>query len=164
MEDFIRRECNKRDIQILEADSKIDWKDFNINPPNRIKEVQNAAKDIGIKRYGHPGICLSNFYHGRFVHLKWECGNPSCRHQWWATPNNVINHQKWCPRCAGKKYTIEDMHVLAAEKLNGGECLSEKYQGAKTHLRWKCGTCGKEWLATPDNVHRGKGCPNWRQH
>jgi len=56
------------------------------------------------------------------------------------------------------------MYILAAEKLNEGKCLSEEYQGAKTHLEWECGTCGKIWSATPDNILRDKGCPNWRQH
>ncbi len=56
------------------------------------------------------------------------------------------------------------MHIWAAEKLNGGQCLSDEYQGAKVHLNWKCGICGNIWSATPDNIHRGKGCPNWRKH
>ncbi|MFX1476812.1 MAG: hypothetical protein ACFFCI_01650 [Promethearchaeota archaeon] len=164
MEDYIRQKCNERGIHIPDIENKIDWKDFNISPPKKIMEMKKAAREVGIKRNGHPGECLSNDYYGRFVPLKWECGIPTCKHQWWATPNNVINHQRWCPRCAGKKYTIEDMHLMAAERLNGGKCLSKKYKGARTHLIWKCGICGKKWSATPDNIRRGKGCPNWRHH
>ena len=164
MEDFIRKECKMRGIHIPETEDKIDWNDFNIATPNKLTEMQNAAKVVGIKRYGYPGKCLSNNYLGRFTPLRWECGNPSCRHQWWETPNNVINHQRWCPRCAGKRYTIKDMHILASEKLNGGKCLSEKYKGAKVHLAWECGICGNIWSASPDNIRRGKGCPKWREH
>ncbi|MFW9822151.1 MAG: hypothetical protein ACFFE4_04410 [Candidatus Thorarchaeota archaeon] len=164
MEDYIRTQCKMRGIHMSETEDRIDWNDFNITPPNMIQEMRMAAKKIGIKRYGFPGKCLSNDYFGRLIHLKWECGDPSCRHQWWATPNNVINHQRWCPRCAGKKYSIEDMHLLAAEKLNGGKCLSDEYEGAKVHLKWECGVCGNIWSATPDNISRDKGCPNWRKH
>lgn len=164
MEEFIRNECKKKGIQVQEVEGKIDWNDFKINPPDKIKELQDAAKEIGIQRYGYPGNCLSNEYFGRLIPVEWECGNPSCKHQWWATPNNVINHRRWCPRCAGKKYTITDMHTLAVDKLNAGQCLSENYQGAKVHLKWKCGICGNIWSATPDNIRRGKGCPNWRKH
>ena len=56
------------------------------------------------------------------------------------------------------------MQILALKKLNGGKCLSKEYKGVKTHLRWECGICGNKWSATPDNILRDRGCPNWREH
>ncbi|MFW9970118.1 MAG: hypothetical protein ACFFDF_07955 [Candidatus Odinarchaeota archaeon] len=164
MEEYIRKECDKLKITTVIKKQNIDWRQFDINPPDKIKEMQKSAEEIGMQRNGFPGKCLSNDYFGRHTPLKWECGNPSCQHQWWATPNNIINHHRWCPKCAGKEHTIEDMKLMAAEKLNGGQCLSKKYKGAKVHLKWKCGTCGNEWMATPDNIRGDKGCPNWINH
>ncbi len=55
------------------------------------------------------------------------------------------------------KYDIVDMHKIA--KKRGGQCLSEKFEGVKSNLRWECGL-GHEWDATPDNVkNKNSWCP-----
>lgn len=157
MEVFIIKECKKRGIHVTESERKIDWREFGIQPSNKIREMHELAE---IKSGG--GKCLSPEYLGAHIELRWQCG--ICNNIWWATPNNVKNHSTWCPKCAGKEKTIEDMHQLAAEKLYGGQCLSHEYLGAHTHLTWKCGICRFEWSATPNNIQQGKNCPNcWRQ-
>jgi hypothetical protein len=56
-----------------------------------------------------------------------------------------------------KKYTINDMKMIAKEK--GGDCLSQKYINNKTNLRWRCDE-GHEWNANPDNIkNKGTWCP-----
>ncbi len=157
MEQFIVSECNKRGVIVPEREKRINWKEFNIQPSNKIKEMQEiAATKL------NDGKCLSPEYLGALIDLKWQCG--ICNHKWWATPNNVKNHNTKCPRCAGKGKSIEDMYQMAAEKLHRGQCLSSEYLGAHTHLFWKCGLCEYKWSATPNNIQQGKGCPNcWRK-
>lgn len=98
------------------------------------------------------GKCLSKEYNNSHVKLVWQC---SFGHQWEATPTN-IKQGKWCPFCAGRHQTIEDMRNLA--RHYGGECLSSAYQSARTRLQWKCKD-GHVWETRPDNVKHGNWCP-----
>jgi group I intron endonuclease len=58
-----------------------------------------------------------------------------------------------------RKYTIEDMQKWARRK--GGSCLSRKYNGAHTHLKWRCKAL-HVWWAKPTNIKSGKWCPKCR--
>ena len=110
-----------------------------------ITEMQQIAIARG-------GICLSTKYTNINTKLKWECREG---HQWEATPGN-IKSGKWCRKCAGlEKLTIEEMQEIA--KARGGKCVSSKYKGANTLLKWECAE-GHQWEATPNNIKRGKWC------
>lgn len=39
-----------------------------------------------------------------------------------------------------------------------GKCLSNTYSGSKINLSWEC-VKGHTWVATPNNIKRGKWCP-----
>lgn len=58
-----------------------------------------------------------------------------------------------------RKYTIEEMQEWARRK--GGRCLSRKYDGAHTHLKWRCKSL-HVWWAKPTNIKSGKWCPKCR--
>jgi group I intron endonuclease len=58
-----------------------------------------------------------------------------------------------------RKYTIDDMQEWAGRK--GGKCLSRKYDGAHTHLKWRCKAL-HVWWAKPTNIKSGKWCPKCR--
>lgn len=94
------------------------------------------------------GRCLSTHYKGVDTHLVWEC---QYSHQWSATPYAVNKMGTWCPICAGKNRTIEEMQELAA--ANGGKCLSSEYKGYKTQILWQCKK-GHEWEAAPVSIYR----------
>ena len=112
------------------------------------------------------GACLTDVYLGLSNKLTWKCKDG---HIWSATPGNVIFNGSWCPVCSrkndnermrtfalAKKHTIEEMQVLA--KSRNGECLSETYSDAHTHLKWRC-LFGHAWLATFSNIINGGWCP-----
>ena len=55
------------------------------------------------------------------------------------------------------RYTIEQMELLAAKR--GGFCLSQRYRGSHTKLRWECRK-GHTWSAKPNSViSDGSWCP-----
>lgn len=113
-----------------------------------ISQMEELAKSQG-------GECLSSTYTNSDTELLWKCG--VCGEKWMAKPYN-IKLGSWCPKCSGlKKKTIEDMRKLA--KTRGGRCLSKKYVNCENDLLWECGTCGRTWKATPNNVNRGTWCP-----
>jgi len=109
------------------------------------------AKDLASK---NKGKCLSNKYINNRRPLLWECSEG---HQWESTFHCVQDLGSWCPHCAGNiRLTIEEMEELAIDR--GGLCISTNYVNTSTKLRWQCSE-GHKWEATPDNVKRGRWCP-----
>lgn len=108
--------------------------------------LRSLAADMG-------GRLISRKYLGSEALHVWEC---SQGHRWKAVPRNVKHSATWCPFCAGRRQSIEDMRRLAASK--GGKCLSSVYGTSTDKLRWRCGDCSNEWEATPTAVKRG-WCP-----
>jgi len=98
------------------------------------------------------GRCLSKEYINSKTKLKWECAKG---HIWEAEPTH-IKSGSWCPYCAGKYRTIEDMQKIATSM--GGKCLSKKYINNRTKLKWQCRK-GHVWETTPMIVKNGAWCP-----
>lgn len=97
----------------------------------------------------------------RKLRLEWECAQG---HRWKGTYGNVVKKQTWCPVCARKsntdanrKYTIEDMQVLAQKR--GGKCLSSEFVAVGKKLLWKCNQ-GHEWKAIVSSIQEGTWCPD----
>ena len=106
------------------------------------QDLSDIAKHRG-------GKLLDEGFKGWSVPLRWQCPKG---HEWSASPGSVKYQETWCPVCAGiSRMTLADMKALAAS--HGGECLSEKYQNARTKLLWRCKQ-GHEWRATPASIGR----------
>ena len=108
--------------------------------------VQAMARERG-------GLCLSTEYVNSHTHLRFRCAEG---HEWPSSASNISSGY-WCPRCAGRALTIEDMRELA--RARGGRCLSRRYRGDLIPLRWRCAE-GHEWEACQGNVRRGTWCPH----
>lgn len=83
--------------------------------------------------------------------LQWVCEKG---HRWNA-PLETIKQGRWCPHCAGKRYTIKDMQVLAEARK--GLCLSSKYL-PQQKLEWQCKD-GHTWFQNPSVIRTGVWCP-----
>ncbi len=108
--------------------------------------VQEIARERG-------GRCLSTEYVNTHNHLRFRCAEG---HEWKTLPTNVCRGT-WCPRCAGKLLTIDDMRELA--RTRGGRCLSRSYRGDRFPLRWRCAE-GHEWTARQGDVRHSTWCPH----
>lgn len=60
---------------------------------NTIEQMKAIARERG-------GYCLSDEYVSGKDKLEWMCDKG---HRWWALPNNVKNHNRWCKKCSAKK-------------------------------------------------------------
>ena len=110
-----------------------------------IKKMREIAEE-------HGGQCLSLEYINSITKLTWRCKKG---HQWDATPHS-LHEGHWCPVCAGvQKGTIEQMQKIARER--GGQCLSEKYVGALSKLKWQCKN-GHQWEAPSHSLQQGHWC------
>ena len=106
------------------------------------------------------GQCLSSTYWNNTTKLRWRCERG---HVWDAVPGSIVGSKSrkgsWCPICAGKlprDAALAELQKLAASR--GGVLLSERYEDARTKLRWKCEK-SHEWLAIANSVRRGTWCP-----
>lgn len=98
------------------------------------------------------GKLLSKSYKNANTPLLWQCEN---EHQWKASFANVQTGT-WCPYCAGKIVTIEDVNKTVNER--GGKLLSKEYISAKTKLDLICGN-GHKFKMSWDVIKRGSWCP-----
>ncbi len=112
-------------------------------------EQLEVIKTIAI---GQGGKCLATEYKNNHTHLLFECDQG---HQWTAAPR-LIKKGNWCPTCAGRIYTIEDMKAIAEKRQ--GKCLSEKYTNSTTKLLWQCSE-GHIWKAIPASIINRRWCP-----
>lgn len=112
-------------------------------------------RELAISRGGE---CLSEAYGGIGAKLRWRCREG---HEWLSCPRVVKHGGSWCPTCAGtQRLGLGEMDEMA--KKRGGVCLATEYAGSGDPLPWRC-HAGHEWMAAPDNVRRGKWCPEcWR--
>ncbi|MHA2288946.1 MAG: hypothetical protein ACXABG_09170 [Promethearchaeota archaeon] len=126
-----------------------------------IDDMNNLARNVGFKRTGISGKCISCEYINDKTKLKWQCGK--CGYIWSASPNKV-KRGSWCAKCAGNlKLTIEEMGILAkkiGKRKTGisGKCLSTIYINNRTPLEWLCCKCGNTWYAAPWNIKKGLWC------
>jgi hypothetical protein len=110
----------------------------------------NELKEIANK---NGGFYLSGEYINSESKLLFECQNghqfQSCR--------NYIKAGNWCPFCAGKGKTINDLQLLASQR--GGHCLSTVFLGMNKKHLWECSE-GHQWEAIPQNIKSlGRWCP-----
>ena len=109
-------------------------------------DVQAIARKRG-------GLCLSTEYVNSYTHLRFRCAEG---HEWLAAPRQ-ISRGTWCPHCAGKVLTIDEMRELA--RARGGRCVSRSYRNQRSPLRWRCAQ-GHEWKSSLANLRRGTWCPH----
>lgn len=117
----------------------------------------NEKKSINeMKLIAHTrgGKCLSDKIINVKNNLLWQC---SKGHEWYATPDSILNKNTWCAECYGNtKKNIADMQQLA--KKREGKCLSSEYINTKTKLFWEC-KVEHRWEAIPSHIKRGHWCP-----
>lgn len=116
--------------------------------PDRLKEIQDIAA-------AHGGTCLSREYHPGREKMKFRCAEG---HEW-ETACEQVRRGRWCPRCAGKGTTIEDLRRLAAE--HGGRCVSRQYRHSRQPLTWECAK-GHRFSLLLLSVEKGGWCPTCR--
>lgn len=96
------------------------------------------------------GECLSLEFHGWVKHHEFKCERG---HQWMAAPAK-INKGQWCPVCARLRSRARGLSDLQAwAQAQGGQCLSDSYEGSyKKHI-WKCHNASHPaWSAQPSKV------------
>ena len=75
------------------------------------------------------------------------------------TPKQQCNECGSKNKISKKTLPLEKLKEEINIKFNGEFEVLGDYKNRKTHTRFKHKVCGYEWLTTPDNFLRDKGCP-----
>ena len=81
-----------------------------------------------------------------------------CGYKWMAAPTNILKG-KGCPNCYGNINKSQLKYCSEVAAINQNIIVLGKYKNNKTAILHKCVICGCEWMASPTNILRGKGCP-----
>lgn len=79
-------------------------------------------------------------------------------YEWCAQPKNILLG-KGCPKCAGNMRYGHDGYVALVAKINPDIEVIGMYVNAHTQILHKCKIDRYEWMAIPNNILRGAGCP-----
>lgn len=113
-----------------------------------IEDVQKLA-------HSKKGKLISKIYINSHQKLIWQC---EFGHTWKAKHTNIKYSNQWCPKCSVIKRRVrifDGAKKIAKEK--GAVCLSNKYSGYDSKLRWRCSK-GHTFLMSPKSIRQGKWC------
>lgn len=83
-------------------------------------------------------------------------------YEWSALPTNLLKG-KGCPLCGGTQQKTHDKYIKDVNKINKNIEVVGRYINVKTPILHKCKIDGYEWMAKPNNILSGKGCPKCNQ-
>lgn len=109
----------------------------------------------------NPNIEVVERYIGANIKILHKCKIDG--YEWEVLPSDIL-HGKGCPKCGllsrkQKRTKSHDEYVESVNKISPDIEVVEKYIKSTTPILHKCKIDGHEWLATSNNILRGKGCP-----
>jgi very-short-patch-repair endonuclease/predicted nucleic acid-binding Zn-ribbon protein len=116
-----------------------------------MRKLTNEIIDTRLK--GRPIQRLGDVTHGKAKTL-FKCLIDG--YEWMTTPSEVSKGHG-CPKCAGTAHVTNE---IMDERLKDrpiqrlGDVTT-----SKTKVLWKCTIDGHEWMASPNDISMGKGCP-----
>lgn len=118
------------------------------------KTHEEYIAEVGLK---NPNIEVIGQYIGANIKIKHRC--KICGFEWDIRPAHVLNGIE-CKQCIvhRRKKTYEHYKFEVA-LINPNIEVIEEYQNSFTKIKHRCKKCGNEWLATPHNILKGRGCP-----
>lgn len=120
------------------------------NAPLSKKIINERLKDAD------RNVCLFGEYMGSQTKSSFKC--VSCGNVWAGNPSSIL-YGTGCPMCSGN---MKLSKIIVNQRLGADNRkirLIGEYTGGKAKSLFVCDICNIEWLAVPDNVSRGTGCP-----
>ena len=105
------------------------------------------------------GVVAVDKYINSYTKIKHRC--LKCGNEWMVAPRDLLqgNH---CPRCSTRKKSHEQ-YVNELSLNNPNIEVVETYVNANTNIKHQCKICGYEWMARPNHILHGLGCPNCQE-
>lgn len=99
--------------------------------------------------------------YGQGKRVWWKCKHG---HEWQCTINSRTNFQSGCPYCANQRVSPDNSLYQTHPNLSKEWSSKNDFQpteissGSNKKIWWKC-SHDHEWLASPNNRSKGRGCP-----
>lgn len=109
----------------------------------------------------NPNVEVLEEYCGRQKKILHRC--LICGYEWKVVPGSILSGCG-CPvcgfkRCVEKHTKTHEQYVEEVKTINPNIEVLGYYQGACVKILHRCLIDGYEWMVTPHNILRGKGCP-----
>ena len=82
-----------------------------------------------------------------------------CGYEWNVLPDNILNLKNGCPKCGKRAPLTQEEFVDRVKSIDDSIIVMGEYSSHQDKVLFKCSNCGKEWMAKPNNILNGKGCP-----
>lgn len=98
---------------------------------------------------------------GKYInsHTKILCECKKCGFKWDISPSHLVYDIRKCPKCSGRYKTQEDFEKQVFQ-INPNIQVIGKYINSNTKISFKCKICHHEWIARPNSILDGTGCPS----
>ena len=125
----------------------------------RVRTKTNEQFIADVIRVHGEALCPDEVYAGSSTKIRFKCNAGHA--DWRATPNSILIG-KGCPECAEHKPFKSNAQFMAdVFEVHGSTvCPAETYIASATKIRFKCSSGHSDWVATPNNILSGKGCPH----
>lgn len=103
----------------------------------------------------NPNIKVLGQYISANKNIKCQCLIDN--YIWNPRPSLILRGTK-CPKCSGRIVTHEDF-IQRMKLINNNIIILDAYQKSYIKIKCRCVLDNYEWMATPDNLLQGYGCP-----
>lgn len=125
----------------------------------RKSKMKSVSKFLDEIREILPNIDILSEYTGDSKRIRCRCKIDG--YEWSPFAGSLIQGHG-CPMCAGNARYGFNYFASKLERINPNIEASGEYINAQTHINCLCKICGYEWMAKPNNLLSGKGCPHCR--
>lgn len=123
---------------------------------NRVKKTQEEYEaELAIKK---PTIKVI----GKYINLKTKIEHECivCGYRWDVLPDNMLHVSNGCPKCGKRAPLNQNELINRIAKIDDSIEVVGKYYNTVTKMSFRCKKCENVWDARPNNILKGKGCPN----
>lgn len=98
---------------------------------------------------------------GKYVNLKTKIEHEClvCGYHWDVLPDNMLHMPNGCPKCGKRAPLTRDEVIRRVAEIDDSIEVIGEYVGYNAKMAFRCKKCDKVWLAKPNNIFFGKGCP-----
>lgn len=121
-----------------------------MNKKKTQEEYENEIQVI------NPNIKVIGTYNGNKNRILHKCKIDG--YEWYASPSNILAGHG-CPKCYGNISYTQEEYISKVYGINHNILVLGRYIKSNVPILHKCQIDGYEWMAKPNNILNGTGCP-----
>ena len=83
-----------------------------------------------------------------------------CGYEWEALPDNLLHLKNGYPKCGKRAKLTQEDFMEKLYDIHGDDIVPlEEHKAHSIKIKFQCNKCGHIWVAKPNNILNGKGCP-----